>query len=144
MNASDNADQPNDSEPRPWRPTTDELMNAIEKASAERRADCPAFVEEFVEMYAAEKSVEDLDQEWVQIVNEYPWYAEDVLHCVEAILRDENRPLGPWVCDAAVEASEGGDVERVVSQEERQALGRQWLQDLLGRFRPVFDQLSRS
>ena len=129
-------------EPRPWQPTADEMMASIARVSAQRRADCPAFVAEFAEVYVADRTREELDREWLGIVRSYPWYAEDLLHCVEATLKGDDRALPSGVCDLAQVEAEGGQVTRVISEAEWRALGRRWLEDLLARFRPVFERLS--
>jgi hypothetical protein len=144
MASPDDAQPPDGTPPRPWRPTGDELMSAIEKASAARRANCPAFVEEFAEMYAADSSPKELDRTWVRLVQEYPWYADDLLHCLDVTLRQDDGPLPPIISDIAQLHMEEGDVERAMSAEERKTLARQWLQELLERFRPVFEKLSTS
>ena len=95
-----------------WRPPSAALMASIAQASRARRADCPAFVEEFLEMYAADASADGLDREWTRLVTEYPWYADDVLHCVDATLADPRRELPRMVTDVAIAYAEasGGDV----------------------------------
>lgn len=129
----------NDSDPRPWLPTSAELIAAIEKESAKRRANPVAFIEEFAEMYALDSSVDDLDRTWVRLVGEYPWYADDLLHCLDMVLGQPELPLPGLVTDAA---DVGDEDQGQFSAEQRQALGRRWLQDLRDRFRPVFEELS--
>jgi hypothetical protein len=136
MNPSDHAD------PRPWPPTGDEMLASIARVSAERRANCRAFVAEFIEVYAADRTPEELDRTWVEIVQRRPWYAEDLLDCAEATLRNTDAPLPPAVCDVAQIEADGGEVLTEISEEQWQALGRRWLEGLLARFRPVFEELS--
>jgi hypothetical protein len=135
---------PDNARDRAWQPTTDEMMASIAKVSAQRRADCPGFVAEFAEVYGADRTREELDQEWVKIVQTYPWYAEDVLHCLDATLVDRDRPVPALVCDIAQVEAAHGEVEDQITEAAWQALGRRWLQDLLERFRPVFEELSSS
>ncbi len=129
---------------RGWQPTADEMMASIARVSAERRADCPAFVAEFAEVYAADLTPGELDQKWVEIVRTAPWYAEDLLHCVEETVKDAEHPVPDIVCDIAQVEADGGEVERQISDEQWRALGRHWLKHLLQRFRPVFEDLSAS
>ena len=144
MESLNDPKSPNDGKSRPWQPTSADLTSAIEKASAARRADCLAFVEEFAEMYAADRSSDELDRTWIRLVQEYPWYAEDLLHCLDVALRQRDRPLPTLIGDIAQVEAEGGDIERQLSAEERQTLARRWLQELLERFRPIFEELSSS
>ena len=95
-------------------------------------------------MYAADRSSDELDRTWIRLVQEYPWYAEDLLHCLDVALRQRDRPLPTLIGDIAQVEAEGGDIERQLSAEERQTLARRWLQELLERFRPIFEELSSS
>jgi hypothetical protein len=135
---------PDDAEQSPWQPTADEMMASIAKVSAQRRADCPGFVAEFAEVYAADRTREELDGKWVDIVKTYPWYAEDVLYCLDATLDDAVPPIPPIVCDIAQHEAAGGEIREQISEEEWKTLGRRWLEDLRARLRPVFEELSSS
>ncbi len=135
---------PGSAESRGWQPTTDEMIASIAKTSAGRRADCLAFVVEFVEEYAADRTREQLDLRWVGFVKKYPWYAEDLLYCLDAALRNAGRPIPDQICDIAQVEADGGEVVREMSEEQWQELGRRWLEELRARFRPVFEELSRS
>jgi len=123
-------------------PTGDEILAFIDRVSGERRADCPSFVAEFAEVYAADRTREELDRAWVEIVQRYPWYAEDLLHCVEATLGDPEARLPSVICDIAQVEADGGEVVTEISEARWRELGRLWLSDLLARFRPVFEELS--
>lgn len=127
-----------------WQPTTDDLMASIAEASAGRRTNCRVFLDEFVEEYVADRTREQVNVLWVDIVKNHPWYAEDLLYCVDATLLDCRQQIPDQVCDIAQAEADGGEVFREVSVEQWQAMGRSWLEDLRGRFRPVFDELSRS
>ena len=127
--------------PENWQPSGDELVSAIEKASRERRSDCWAFVAEFAEMYVVDRSARELDDAWVELVNEYPWYAEDLLHCLRSVLGQPGRPLPELVADiAALEAEDDPDYD--ARAYDRQASARRWLGALHVRFNVVFEALS--
>ena len=70
----------------PWQPTGDELVDSIRRASTRRRADCLGFLDEFFEMYVADHTDAEFEASWVRIVQEYPWYAEDVLSCLTSAI----------------------------------------------------------
>jgi hypothetical protein len=125
----------------PWSPTSADLVS-IEKASVARRGDCVAFIEEFGEMYSVDRSADELDRTWIRLVEQFPWYAEDLLHCLEVTLEQPDCRLPAVIVDAAQLEAEDGDVGLQSSMRERQALARGWLEKLRDRFRPMFDQLS--
>ena len=75
----------------PWQPTGDELVDSIRRASTRRRADCLGFLDEFFEMYVADHTDAEFEASWVRIVQEYPWYAEDVFE-----LPDERDQRTAW------------------------------------------------
>lgn len=135
----DSSNPPDEADRRPWLPTNTDLIAAIEQESLARRADPAAFVTEFAEMYAADSSPDELDSTWLRLVREYPWYADDLLHCLGVVLRDTDRPLSRLICDIAEFDS---DAEGLRSEDERQSLGRRWLENLRDRFLPVFEKLS--
>lgn len=132
-------DMVDNGDPGAWQPTGEEILSTIEAQSRRRRSDCMAFVTEFVEVYAIENSGSDLDRVWVDLVNEYPWYADDVLHCLGVTLGDSDRVFPELIGEVAVL-----DVGKEDDDVDRQVYARRWLQNLLDRFRPVFEDLSRS
>lgn len=95
-------------------------------------------------MYAAECSRQELDRVWVDLVKEYPWYAEDLLHCLREVLANKRRPLSELVADVAELELEAlgltADNSDVVH--DRQKSARRWLQQLYEQFDAVFEELS--
>jgi hypothetical protein len=124
-----------------WAPTGEEMLASIRRVSAERRANPVKFVDEFLEIYAAELSPADLDAKWVELINKYPWYADDFLWCLDVVLAAPD-PVTSWACDLGQTEAQGGEVTRSITTEEWHALGRQWLQQLRVRFVPVYEQLT--
>ena len=133
---------PDDPLPPVWQPTDPEILASIAEDSAQRRANCRATVDDFAETYADGQTAEELDRKWFGLVRTYQWYAEDVLHCIESTLGDAGRPPPPGVCDIAQAEADGGTVVREISEAEWHALGRRWLEKLLLRLRPVFEEFS--
>ena len=131
---------PDDPLPPVWHPTDPEILASIAEDSAQRRANCRTVVDEFAETYADGRTAEELDRAWLGLARTYPWYAEDVLHCIEATLDDTDRPPPPGICDIAQVEADGGRVVREISEAEWHALGRRWLQRLFDRLRPVFEE----
>ena len=124
----------------PWQPTGEEIMQGIESGSRERRSDCPGFLTGFFEMYAPDASVESLIQGWDDLVNRFPWFADDVLHCLDRLLADQSTPLPELIVEVAelnLEDSEGKSTSR-------QAAARTWLRDLFVPLRARFEELSTS
>jgi hypothetical protein len=124
-----------------WKPTGEEMLAAIREKSAERRADPPKFVDEFLEMYAAEMSEIELDAKWEQLVNRYPWYADDLLYCIDAVLAAPG-PVSTWACDMGQVEADSVEITRTITTEEWHTVGRRWLEDLRRRFVPVYERLT--
>ncbi|GAA1313838.1 hypothetical protein GCM10009647_040040 [Streptomyces sanglieri] len=124
-----------------WNPSADDLFSSIEKVSQLRRSSCPSFLDEFVEMYASRNAPQELDQVWIDLVNEYPWYAEDVLYCSEKIIEDESITLSDYFVDF-VEFTKEEAGEASLSDSSPQDSARAWLRELHTRFNSIFTELS--
>ena len=114
-------------------------MSAIARASASRRANCAEFLEEFAEGYAVEG--DDLEASWRDIVATYPWYAEDVIHCMKQV-HQTRAELPELICELAVQSLDV-EPEEALSRSRRQELGHGWVDHWLAVFDPIFEEASR-
>jgi hypothetical protein len=69
------------------------LLAEIRRQSAERRADPRRFVCEYLRLYWAYDGEEAARRDWTKLVEQYPWYADDVLACLDALIADPPEDL---------------------------------------------------
>jgi hypothetical protein len=119
-------------------PTGEDLLALIRKQSAERRANPRGFLCEFLQTYWQDYTDDEQRQLWERQVEQYPWYAEDVLVCIDAVLADLPPDLGRLLEECgSIHVGEPGDPP----PEESAYAG--WLAALRRRLGQVYDQAIR-
>jgi hypothetical protein len=80
-------------------PSGEDLLALIRRQSAERRANPRGFLCEFLQTYWYEFTEEEQRANWERQVEQYPWYAEDLLACADAVLADPPEDLATLLED---------------------------------------------
>jgi hypothetical protein len=118
----------------PQPPLGEELLAFIRKKSAARRADPRAFVCEFFRDNWLEYTDEERRENWARQVAEYPWYAEDVLVCMDAVLADPPPDLDEQLIECGSVA-----IEEPGEPQADHAAYVQWLRDLRAGYGRIYD-----
>ena len=118
-------------------PSSDDLIRTIEETSRRNRSDCRDFVQGFFEMHVVDRNTEEVEDEWRALVSTFPWFADDVLHCLAHLLSEADEVLPDIVMYAAAQAT-APDSDAIDA-----GAAREWLSGLRGRFQRLQDVLSQ-
>ena len=117
----------------------DELLQSIREDSRLRRQAPLAFVLEFLEAVWLDNTYAEALEQWQVKVDEFPWYADDVLACLDLVIAHPPDDLAGLVREHGGIYLFGRDPE---SGEERPGNAQaywQWLRDTRAELGRIYD-----
>lgn len=76
---------------------TEEIEKRIETQSRERRADPLACLAEFLKTFWTDNTDKEVRLLWQHRIRLAPWYAEDMLYCLDTVIANPPPELGKFV-----------------------------------------------
>lgn len=118
-----------------------QILDQIHAAARERRANPVQFFQQFLRDIWMDNSPDEARAQWQVKVEQYPWYADDALACLDAVIANPPDNLAAILEEDGWISLYHETPDEVCAYDPQETLD--WLKGMRSEFKAVYEQAAR-